>query len=104
MTNTTEPLAFPEGHFTSVGIPLKGGFLLNRCKCGVERKTTTVQEGWAWSNEHQKESWQPRLEELRTAIREENISWGEIAELQTLVEYIEPGDHELLAWAGDTEA
>lgn len=40
-----------------------------------------------------------RLEELRKAIQAENISYGEIAELQSLVDYIEPGDVELLQWA-----
>jgi hypothetical protein len=100
----TEPLAWPEGHFTSVGIPVKDGYFLSRCKCGAERLITSLQEGWAWSSQHQKEAWQPRLEELRAAIDAENISWGEIAELQSLVEFIEPGDWELLAWAGDTEA
>lgn len=44
-----------------------------------------------------------RLEELRTAIREQNISYGEIAELQSLTEFIEPGDVELAEWAGIPE-
>ena len=43
-----------------------------------------------------------RLEALRTEIRAERISWGEIAELQGLVEHIDPDDHELLAWAAPT--
>ena len=37
-----------------------------------------------------------RLEAIRAEIRAERISWGEIVELQGLVEYIEPGDVELL--------
>lgn len=41
-----------------------------------------------------------RLEYLRTQIEAECISYGEIAELQSLVEYIEPGDVVLLEWAG----
>jgi hypothetical protein len=41
-----------------------------------------------------------RLEEIRQAIREENVSIGELLELQSLVEYIEEGDVELLEWAG----
>ena len=41
-----------------------------------------------------------RLEELRNEIRNERISYGEISELQCLVDYIEPDDFELLAWAG----
>jgi len=44
-----------------------------------------------------------RLEELRKAIHEENISYGEIAELQSLAEYIDKGDVELLQWAGVPE-
>ena len=44
-----------------------------------------------------------RLEMLRVTIRAERISWGEIAELQSLAEYIEPGDVELLEWAGVPE-
>lgn len=44
-----------------------------------------------------------RLEELRAAIRAENISYGELAELQGLAEFIDPGDVELLEWAGVPE-
>lgn len=44
-----------------------------------------------------------RLEELRKEIRAERISYSEIAELQSLVKYIEPGDVELLEWAGVCE-
>jgi hypothetical protein len=44
-----------------------------------------------------------RLEQLRTEIRAERISYGEIAELQTLAEHIDPSDVELLEWAGVPE-
>lgn len=44
-----------------------------------------------------------RLEYLRGEIRAERISWGELAELQSLAEYIEPGDTELLEAAGVPE-
>ena len=44
-----------------------------------------------------------RLEYLRQQIRAECISYGEIAELQDLAEHIEPGDTELLEWAGVPE-
>jgi hypothetical protein len=44
-----------------------------------------------------------RLEELRTEIRAERISYGEIAELQGLAEHIDPSDVELLEWAGVPE-
>ena len=33
-----------------------------------------------------------RLNEIRESINAENVSWGELAELASLAEYIEPGD------------
>ena len=44
-----------------------------------------------------------RLEYLRREIIAERISTGEIAELQSLAKYIEPGDVLLLEWAGVPE-
>lgn len=44
-----------------------------------------------------------RLEELRVEIRAERISYGELVELQGLAEHIDPGDIELLEWAGVPE-
>ncbi len=44
-----------------------------------------------------------RLEYLRGEIEAERISYGEIAELQLLADYIEPGDVLLLEWAGVPE-
>ena len=44
-----------------------------------------------------------RLEELRQAIRDENISYGELAELKSLVKHIDKGDVELLEAAGVDE-
>jgi len=44
-----------------------------------------------------------RLEYLRGEIEAERISQGEIAELQSLAEHIEPGDVLLLEWAGVPE-
>lgn len=44
-----------------------------------------------------------RLEELRIEIQAERISYGEIAELESLAEYIEKGDVELLQWANVPE-
>src|ERR1700757_4781306 len=44
-----------------------------------------------------------RLEYLRGEIRAERISYGELAELQGLALHIEPGDTELLEWAGVPE-
>lgn len=44
-----------------------------------------------------------RLEELRTELRAERISYGELAELQTLIPHIDKGDVELLEAAGVPE-
>lgn len=44
-----------------------------------------------------------RLEFLRGEIEAERISQSEIAELQSLAQYIEPGDVVLLEWAGVPE-
>lgn len=44
-----------------------------------------------------------RLEYLRQELRNERISYGEMYELQNLVEFIEPGDVELLEAAGIPE-
>ena len=44
-----------------------------------------------------------RLEYLRKQIRNENISYGEIIELQSLLQYIDKNDVELLQWAGKPE-
>jgi len=46
---------------------------------------------------------QERLEYLRGEIEAERISYGEIAELQSLVEHIDPDDMLLLEWAGQGE-
>ncbi len=44
-----------------------------------------------------------RLEYLRGEIRAERISYGELAELQSLAQYIAPDDVELLEAAGVPE-
>ena len=44
-----------------------------------------------------------RLEYLRGEIKAERISYGEIAELQSLSKYIDKNDIELLEWAGVPE-
>lgn len=44
-----------------------------------------------------------RLEYLREEIRQERISYGEIAELQSYIEYIDTDDIELLQWVNDIE-
>ena len=45
-----------------------------------------------------------RLEYFRAEIEAERISYGEIAELQELAKFIEPGDTMLLEWASIPEA
>ena len=45
-----------------------------------------------------------RLEYLRHELRAERISYGELVELQSLAEYIDAGDVELLEAAGMPEA
>ena len=44
-----------------------------------------------------------RLEYLRGEIEAERISYSELYELQNLVPFIEPGDVQLLEWAGVPE-
>jgi hypothetical protein len=44
-----------------------------------------------------------RLEYLRGEIKAKRISYGELAELQSLAKHIEPGDVELLEAAGVPE-
>jgi len=44
-----------------------------------------------------------RLEQLRKKIENESISYGEIAELEYLAEYIDDDDTLLLEWAGVPE-
>jgi hypothetical protein len=45
-----------------------------------------------------------RLEYLRQELRAERISYAELAELQSLAEYVQPGDVELLEAAGIPES
>ena len=44
-----------------------------------------------------------RLEKLRESVRKENISYEELAELQSLAGNIDKNDVELLEWAGIKE-
>ena len=50
-----------------------------------------------------KETTADRLEYLRGELRAERISWGELAELQSLADKIDQGDVELLEAAGVPE-
>lgn len=49
------------------------------------------------------EAREARLEELRYALEDESMSYGELIELQGLIPYIEPGDVQLLEAAGVPE-
>lgn len=51
------------------------------------------------SNNNHKE----RLEYIRGELRAERISYGELAELQDLISFIDPSDTELLEAAGVPE-
>tara|TARA_R110001592_G_scaffold327353_1_gene608486 strand:+ start:237 stop:392 length:156 start_codon:yes stop_codon:yes gene_type:complete len=44
-----------------------------------------------------------RLNEIRQSLRDENISYGEILELQTMIKYIDDNDVELREAAGIPE-
>lgn len=44
-----------------------------------------------------------RLEQIRQSIKDENISYSEIIELQELKDQIDADDTELLQWAGVDE-
>lgn len=46
---------------------------------------------------------QERLEYLRSQIDNECISYADIVELESLAEYIESGDVQMLQWAGVNE-
>lgn len=52
---------------------------------------------------HDTESAAARLEYLRGELRAERISQGELCELESLAQYIDPGDVELLEAAGVPE-
>tara|TARA_R110001632_G_scaffold70752_1_gene164606 strand:- start:5544 stop:6161 length:618 start_codon:yes stop_codon:yes gene_type:complete len=58
----------------------------------IENVFRQVAQFIKWHNEQP----QTRLEYLRRELRAERISYGELAELQSLAEYIEKGDVELL--------
>lgn len=58
--------------------------------------------GWSPSVVEDRQA-RERLEYLRGELRGERISYGELAELQGLIAFIEPGDLELLEAAGVPE-
>lgn len=117
------------GPFASVregemySLPNGKGFMITleyghkiRVECPVERTDTTYIEQDkaindalnAYYDEHYGPSLVPetpteRLEYLRRQINAERISTAELIELQGMVDHIEPGDVQLLEWAGVPE-
>lgn len=74
-------------------------------KCSEEQSEAEGRRITVLTCDHDREAETPkeRLEELRIILRSESISWGELAELQSLSDYIEPGDVELAEAAGIDE-
>ena len=77
---------------------------------GTMTQARALVEAWKKEQEEKKRrhkmgAWfaKPRLEYLREQLEKECISYSEMAELQSLAEYIEPGDVDLLEWAGVEE-
>lgn len=66
----------------------------------IERLNTACR---AWCKALPRYLAENRLEYLRDELRAERISYGELAELQALAPFIEPGDVELLEAAGVPE-
>lgn len=71
--------------------PLDGWTDLGELKAAIDELSPTT------------DSIKAELEELRQALRDENISQGELARLSELADYIEFGDVELLEPAGVPE-
>jgi len=77
-------------------------------KDGDETGATVIEHGsdTAWFDRQDIErigTVKERLEELRIELRAERISYGELAELQGLAQFIDPSDTELLEAAGVPE-
>ncbi len=71
--------------------------------CGTcSKEASTEKKAWTEDEEETSEV-QDRLEYLRGELRAERISYEELAELQGLADYIDPGDVELLEAAGVEE-
>lgn len=88
-------------------LPNGNGFMVNlgygdkvRVECPVERTDENYQEQDKAINDALNRH---RVEQLRSKVEAESISYGEIAELESLAEYIDPSDVLLLQWAGVSE-
>jgi sensor domain CHASE-containing protein len=105
MTNDYNP-----AYYTKSGLSKKQAKKLDDFMCrAIDRGVFDVktkkqnQDFNHWWDERTKQEIKARLEYLRGEIEAERISYGEIAELQSLAKYIEPSDVLLLEWAGVQE-
>jgi hypothetical protein len=79
------------------------GYKLARCWNGAGHASGSNLAFSTMDDEYE-EGIAKRLEYLRGEINAGRISWGEIAELQGLAEFIDPSDVQLLEWAGVPES
>jgi len=113
LTHKRKRLMLWSGSFMSTyegegfSLPKGDGYMIDlgygdkvRVECPVERTDVNYQEQDKAINEAVNKH---RLEYLRSQINAESISTWEIVELESLTEYIEPGDVQLLEWAGVPE-
>lgn len=91
----------------ALSLPKGDGYMANlgygdkvRVTAPVERTDANYQEQDKAFNDALNKQ---RLEYLRSQIDAERISTYEVVELQSLVEYIDSGDVQLLEWAGVPE-
>lgn len=94
-------------YIDSITLKEGGNILCVECKkgfSGIEGKEDTCPSCLEKLMKNITPTWaKKRLEYLRGEIQAERISYGEIAELQSLAPFIEAGDVELLEWAGVPE-
>lgn len=69
----------------------------------MQTVVSTIKRWGSTSSRKRVEEIEKRLEYLRGEIGKERISYGEIAELESLSDYIDPSDVLLLEWAGVPE-
>jgi hypothetical protein len=112
-THKRKRLTLWSGPFASVlegealSLPKGDGYMVTtyngekiRVEAPVERTSENYEEQDRAFNEALNKH---RLEQIRVEIEAERISYGEIAELESLVDYIDPADTLLLQWANVEE-
>lgn len=119
-THKRKRLTLWSGPFASVlegealSLPKGDGYMVTtyhgekvRVSCPVERTSANyMEQDKAFNdalNAHYGETVAARLEYLRSQINAERISTGELIELQGMADQIDPGDVQLLEWAGVPE-